>query len=189
MTCRSCIDDSSMNYRWIIDELSMMCRWFIDELSMNCRWIIHELSIHYRWLVDDLSMVCQCIFDELSMTCRGARCVHSGCRGICDRCGGVFNFLVTLSIHWHKCIYYMLVCEDVDWCMQFASWFWSWFLQFLSILQNACCCWIVEISYWFLYRLFRNSIVVYVFIDFLSFLIECCLHHFLRDHREMVVGC
>ena len=92
MTCRSCIDDSSMNYRWIIDELSMMCRWFIDELSMNCRWIIHELSIHYRWLVDDLSMVCQCIFDELSMTCRGARCVHSGCRGISDRCGGVFIF-------------------------------------------------------------------------------------------------
>ena len=167
----------------------MMCRWFIDELSMNRRWITHELSTHYRWLVDDLSMVCQCIFDELSMTCRGARCAHSGCRGVCDRCGGVFHFLVTLSIHWHKCIYYMLVCEDVDWCMQFASWFWSWFLQFLSILQNACCCWIVEISYWFLYRLFRNSIVVYVFIDFLSFLIECCLHHFLRDHREMVVGC
>ena len=135
MTYRWIIDDLSMSSRWIIDELSMMCRWFIDELSMNCRCIIHELSIHYRWLVDDLSMVCQCIFDELSMTCRGARCAHSGCRGVCDRCGGVFNFLVTLSIHWHKCIYYMLVCEDVDWCMQFASWFWSWFLHFCQFCR------------------------------------------------------
>ena len=63
------------------------------------------------------------------------------------------------------------------------------FLQFLSILQKACCCWFVDVSYWFLYRLFKNFIVVYVFIDFLIFLIECCLHNFLRDHREMVVGC
>ena len=52
---------------------------------MNYRYIIDGLSMIYRWFV-------KCIFDELSMTCRGARCVHSGCRGICDRCGGVFYF-------------------------------------------------------------------------------------------------